>query len=90
MTTTCPWCGRVNDDVKGAHGRPDHGDVSICFGCGGVGLFVIQPGAWTTVRKPTPTEQRELDADPFVQDVVAAVREELTPTDVSRRMGWKA
>lgn len=72
----CPHCGRLND----AHSSPDadrpgDGDVSVCWSCYGIGIFTADG-----IRLPTLEEKAELDADPEVRAVLAAMAESYTPS----------
>ena len=71
--TSCPFCGKMNDSHAsvGKPGMPNEGDASICIDCGNVSIY--EAGALGHMRKPTPEEQAELDADERVQKVRAAI-----------------
>lgn len=91
MTSTddqraCPHCGRINEAHDGPtrDATPKPGDVSLCWGCGGVGIFTE-----TGVRKPTPDEAAELEAAPKVKAAQAAIRESFTPSQAST-LRWGA
>lgn len=72
----CPHCGRRNDLHTGAAGtRPRPGDVSICWACAGIGIYV----AGDSARVPTAAEVQELAADPRIAAAQAAIREHNTP-----------
>ncbi len=80
MERWCPHCGRINDSHDGPHpaDKPVSGDVSLCWGCGGLGIFT--DGG---IRMPTQQEQAELEADSQVRAAQAAIRESYTPQQAS-------
>lgn len=82
--TSCPHCGRTNDQHAGPdrEALPADGDVSLCWGCGGIGLFQVT-ALGLTVRKPTADEQAELDQDPGIRAARAAMAESYTPSQAS-------
>src|SRR5271165_4604631 len=54
----CPHCGRIHDRVCAADGsdvKPEPGAVSVCFVCGGLGVFTIG----THIRAVTKSEFTE-------------------------------
>lgn len=63
--STCPYCGKHNDmagSMPGQRARPKDGDVSLCIGCGHVGVFDSRaPGG---LRKTSPLEAATLAANP--------------------------
>jgi hypothetical protein len=70
----CPRCGEPNDAHTWADGpatEPRADDVTVCFYCGAVGLFT-GTGA---VRLPSDSEAAELDRNPNVIAVRAAIIE---------------
>jgi hypothetical protein len=70
----CPHCGVLIDAHSGAPGtKPKAGDVSICFHCFEISIFMDQPGAR---RKPTAEEHAKSMAYPEVRDVIAHVKAE--------------
>lgn len=69
MTTVprCPHCGQVftlteRTAADDQPAMPEAGDVTVCWGCAGVGMFTADGG----VRLPEPAELAELRADPAV------------------------
>lgn len=83
-TMYCPWCGRLHE-LHGSDGGgpPEPGDLSLCWGCRKVGVF-----AGARIRKPTPQEQEDIDADPDVRAAIHAMRESHTPDEAGRLLGW--
>lgn len=80
----CPGCGRVNQVATGATGDiPEDGDVSICWGCGVIGIFAGDP--LSHVRHPTDEERRELMADEGVQNAVRAIGYSQGPVEAVAR-----
>jgi hypothetical protein len=69
----CPYCSKETDADAPAPGTddvaPEPGDVSVCFYCGGIILYVEGGG----LRKPTDEERTELLDDPGVVEAVASV-----------------
>ncbi len=69
--TKCPACGRTNNRSSAVEGvdptPPEPGDVSICIGCGSIGIYTADLG----MRAPTMVEVSELMRMP---QVVRAVR----------------
>jgi hypothetical protein len=64
----CWKCGYMMDkttDARNAPEAPREGDVSICWGCGTLGIFTKD----LTIRKPTLDEKIRLEADPFITEV---------------------
>lgn len=75
MPHTCPSCGREQDAMTGRPGAtPSVGDVGICWACGGAGVFT-----GTGLRAPTAAEAADIDADPEVVRVRAAIAAAATP-----------
>jgi hypothetical protein len=60
----CWKCGYEMDQTSDALGdaKPKEGDWSICLGCGTVCIFTKD----FMLRKPTPNEQAEIDANPVI------------------------
>lgn len=79
VNSTCPFCGR-NNDANAATGDnpapPQPGDVSICWGCHGVGVFT-----GSHIRKPTPEEEIEFSNDPDIADVLMVVKKSVAPRE---------
>lgn len=86
MTTTehtrplhCPYCRRVHELSNGAPGtRPKPGDVSLCWGCGEVGIFTDDG-----IRRPTPEERAEILTDPQVKTARAAILVAVSPQEAA-------
>lgn len=85
MRTKCPHCGRVNTEHDGPtpDATPGPGDVSLCWRCGGLGIFTTDG-----VRKPTPEEEQELAAAPEIRTARAAIRESYTPQQANQ-LRWR-
>lgn len=81
MKTACPHCGRVNDHHRsdGEDKKPDPGDVSLCWKCGGAAIFTENG-----VRMPTEEENRDISQDPDVKRFRYAMAEALTPSQAIR------
>lgn len=79
LPTTCPFCGKLNNrhHCAGEPKAPEAGDVGICWGCRAWFVF----DSPTTIRRPTPDEQAEIDADPRVQLAAGVARESYLPTE---------
>lgn len=61
----CPYCNYKLDaigDPSDTQGAPGEGDCAICFSC--YRPLVLTAGL--AVRKPTPEEQADFDADPDI------------------------
>lgn len=72
----CPFCGTANEAATNAEpseSSPLDGDVSLCFQCGKFSLF--DRTARGGMRKPTKQQQRQIDADPRVQQLKSAWRQ---------------
>lgn len=68
----CPYCDYKLDAAGHPDGHtPSEGDASVCLSCAQVMVFAAD----LTVRKPTPEERREIEADPRVQQYQRAVRQ---------------
>ena len=79
----CPHCWRVNDLHDAANGAtPKEGDVSLCWGCGGLGIFTTYG-----MRKATSDEERALREDPHVRAAQDAIAKSSSPADAVQRMG---
>ena len=67
LKTTCPYCNRLNEVASNMcddrHG-PLPGDASLCISC----LFVSVFDASLKLVKPTPEQQRAIDADPILRE----------------------
>lgn len=63
----CPTCHRPNNRHANADpaDQPCDGDVSICWACAAIGLFVGTPP--TSIRQPTPQEHDEISNAPEIQ-----------------------
>jgi hypothetical protein len=72
----CPYCGKVNDQVAMVEGEgpvmPVDGDYSICFRCGGWGVFDASHAGG--MRRPTKEEERDIASDPDCREVAKAWR----------------
>jgi hypothetical protein len=70
--TVCPFCDYHHDRVSGVTGAeyPEDGDATLCFRCG---LFCIfDHDASGGLRKPTEKEQRLIDRDDRMNEIVRA------------------
>jgi hypothetical protein len=77
---SCPACGRVNDLHDRAPGEaPRNGDVSVCWSCGGLAFFADVDGSLALVR-PTAEEQAELERNPELARVRAAIAAAASPS----------
>jgi hypothetical protein len=76
---TCLNCQKVMDAFKSTSEAllPDPGSVSICFYCGDVAMFDINPDGDLYLRPPSLDEWVGLEADQQLMDIVAKVRERL-------------
>ena len=73
-TTNCPFCGRLNPMLTSLDGEaalPESGDFAICFGCAGVGVYVVKADTFG-VRRPTKAERREIEEDADIAMLVRA------------------
>lgn len=60
----CPHCLQTLDGFTGPKGeRPDEGAVAMCFYCTELSLYTADE----MLRKPTPLEAVELNADPQIK-----------------------
>lgn len=75
---TCPFCRRPNDCTAG-DGRPQPGDVLICYGCGGVHLL----GDDGQPRRPTRAELDEISSNPIVRELLI-----MLSTDPRAALNW--
>ena len=72
----CPTCGKINDlatcieDNRGDGGKPQQGDMSLCFSCGE--LFVFTPEL--TLRKSTQEERELASRQLSIASAQAAIR----------------
>lgn len=80
----CPSCGRTNDGHDGPtpESQPSDGDVSICWRCHALSLYVDGPFG-LRLRKPTDAEAEELANDPRIRDALHLVAESPTPADAA-------
>jgi predicted RNA-binding Zn-ribbon protein involved in translation (DUF1610 family) len=77
----CPHCGRANDTSSSREDAvPKHGDVSICWGCGGVAIFEDGPFGMSS-RLPTDEELANVMRDPQVQAILSAIGLYRTPLE---------
>jgi len=79
---TCPHCGRTNNfhsDIDG-QATPAPGDMSVCWKCRRVGVYAED----LSIRKPTVSEQNEIDADGGVKRALAAMTESNYPAEALR------
>lgn len=82
MKFACPSCGTVNDLHSTPDGlKPGIGAVSVCWSCGGVGIFEARK-----IRKPTPDELAEVMELPEVRKALAAMSFGLGPMEAMRQM----
>lgn len=82
----CPYCGQVNDRHASSDGSstPHPGAISLCWACGGLGIFTED-----SVRLPTLVELEECEAEPAVIAARAAMgrhRNVLTAVDAWRQV----
>jgi hypothetical protein len=73
MPTICPHCCQHHEaatHMGGADFEPDDGDVTICLGCGRLCIFDSE--SYGGLRKPTKKEQRTIDRNERVREVVTA------------------
>lgn len=79
---TCPHCGRHNDvsTPTEGHGRPRGGDVTICWKCKGIAVFVETP-LGLVLRIPTEEERAAVGAEPKVRRALAALHESYQPDE---------
>ena len=73
MDTVCPFCNQHHEAATAARDRPEYpedGDATMCFGCGAFSIF--DQNSDGGLRKPTTAEQRSIDKDEFVQQVITA------------------
>lgn len=85
---SCPTCGRPNNAVTaaGPHQQPPaDGDVSICWACSCLAIFVGTPA--TSLRQPTDEEWTNLREDPQLAAMQTARPEARSPQDALRRAG---
>lgn len=65
QASVCPWCGKTNElgtKIQGGAGGPQPGSLSICIGCGEIGVFGPAPDL--ALRRPTEAEQFAWSMDP--------------------------
>lgn len=81
----CPHCGRKHEvhDGPSRGAKPKSGDASLCWGCGGIAVYVLLDGN-LTLRLPTAQEDAEIQASPQVRETRAAIAESYTPGQASR------
>jgi hypothetical protein len=73
MDTVCPFCDQHHEAATAARDRPDYpedGDATLCFNCGAFCIFDSDSDGG--LRKPTKVEQRSLDSDCNVQEIITA------------------
>lgn len=70
-TYRCPQCGYGQDHASSIDGDqdPKAGDVALCMKCGDATLFTAD----LRHRRPTPAEQRQIDAQDDVRRARAAI-----------------
>lgn len=71
----CPYCGKVNDMVKGVKPNmiPNDGDVGICIGCGHPFFFVVREEHLST-RRASSDEAKKLMDDDDVRKAMLAIQ----------------
>jgi hypothetical protein len=62
----CPHCGAefTGHDPLVPGAQPKPGDLTLCSGCHGVGVYELGPSGELLVRAPDAAEQADIDADP--------------------------
>lgn len=77
MNTTCPNCQIVHDahDRK-PEDRPQPGDVSLCWHCGGVAIFTTDG-----LRLPTAAEKADIESEPEFTRAREAITRVGTPAE---------
>lgn len=87
-STRCPHCGRQNGmhtcATTPGEPAPDPGDVSICWGCAGIGVFDLVDGV-LTVRLPTDDEARDIAEDERLRMFAFQAVISRTPTEAAAR-----
>lgn len=71
LPRTCPACGKdldLHESTTGRHDTPKPGDLSLCWGCGSVGVYTE-----SAIRRPTDDEQEWIGTVPEVQNGLAAL-----------------
>lgn len=74
---SCWACGKVHNhayDPADPRAIPAEGSLTVCVACAEVGVFTFASGD-IAVRKPTPKEQKEIDASPTVRNLCARVKD---------------
>lgn len=84
MKTTCPHCDRLNTQHSALEpdAKPDPGDVSLCWKCGGLAIFTENG-----VRKPTDDEEAEFSTDPDIKQFRYAIYESIRPSEAIKMVG---
>ena len=73
MDTVCPFCDQHHEAATAARNLPEYpedGDATLCFNCGALCIFDSDSDGG--LRKPTKVEQRSLDSDCNVQEIITA------------------
>lgn len=72
----CPHCGvpAEEQDARSPKSRPRPGDISMCWDCRNLGVFVETPDG-LSLRVPTDAERDELERDPRVRAARGALAE---------------
>lgn len=93
---TCPYCDRVNDGEAATQDdapTPIAGDVSLCWGCTKLSMYIPAPDPWTgepdgtmVLRKLEPEEEREYEARPEVRRARSMMLVEGRPEVAARRL----
>lgn len=82
----CPTCHRDNELHSGPGGSaPQPGNVSLCWGCGAIGIFTA-----VGIRKATPEELVEIMELPDVKAARAAMAFGGDPVDAVNAMTRRA
>lgn len=79
--TQCPWCLRINELHAGVeHAKPEDGDRSVCWGCGGLGVFLVNELGQIHIRRANKDEFLEFASDEAGKKFIAAFKASFTPT----------
>lgn len=72
VESSCPACGAVHDGAASmtSIGRPEPGDLSICFDCGSLNVWEAKDEKLSQ-RLPTPDEALTFASDPEVRKIQA-------------------
>ena len=85
--TRCPYCNRRNDrHANPEDANPGDGDLTLCWGCRQVGVFVVGP-LGISVRKATDEETPVFMADARVRAALGAAAESFDPVTAAKL--WK-